>query len=238
MTPATRTIASTSHNKDGDVGVKLISMEENLAQVKRALQIMVIMNQGMNGNGRIQNQNQFTRMTKVEFLKFSGDDVKGILQRFGTVFDDLINEIRKIKYQSNAKEYQDAFDTLLSRVDVSKEHAVSYYLGGFPTEIEMGVRMFRPKTLADAYQLTNIQEATLEAIKKKNKAMVNSQQGRFVGGSNGYWNNVKPSLLPLTSSNSNWRSTQNTLASGPIRKQMTQKEYQEKRAQNFCFYCD
>ncbi|GJV36444.1 retrotransposon-related protein [Tanacetum coccineum] len=130
-------------------------------------------------------------MTKVEFPKFSGDDVKGwifmceqffdiddilehhvkliyvhlfdiallwhkqfirlnseavswnvykkgILQRFGTVFDDPISEMRKIKYQSNAKDYQDAFDTLLSRVDVSEEHAVSFYLGGLPAEIEKG----------------------------------------------------------------------------------------------------
>nr|GEU35335.1 hypothetical protein [Tanacetum cinerariifolium] len=62
----------------------------------------------------------------------------------------------------------------IRRVDVSEEHAVSFYLGGFPTEIEMRVRMSKP----------------------------------------------------------------NTSASAPIRKHMTQKEYQEKRAQNLCFYCD
>nr|GEW30987.1 hypothetical protein [Tanacetum cinerariifolium] len=370
MAPATRTIASTSHNEDADIGARLRSVEEYLAQVTRALQEM---NHGLNGNGRIQNQNQFTRMTKVDFPKFLGDYVKGwifrceqlfsindipknqkvkfisvnlfdtallwhrqfirlngeavswnvykkgilqrfgtvfndpvseirkikyhssakdyqdtfvtllsrvdvkqfirlngeavswnaykkgilqrfgtvfndpfirlngeavswnvykkgILQRFGTVFDDPVSEIRKIKYQSNAKDYQDDFDTLLSRVDVSEEHAVRFYLGGLPTEIEMGVRMFRPTTLDDAYQLTTLQEATLEAIKKKNKAVVNSQQGRFGGGGNGYRSNFKPSLLPLPSSNSNWRNKPNTSATTPIRKQMTQKEYQGKRA--------
>ncbi|GKE66979.1 hypothetical protein Tco_1521140, partial [Tanacetum coccineum] len=82
----------------------------------------------------------------------------------------------------NMLEYQDAFDTPLSMVDVSEEHVVSFYLGGLPTEIEMGVRMFRPKTLADAYQLTNLQEATFEAIKKKNKAVLTSQNERFGGG--------------------------------------------------------
>ncbi|GKB42961.1 retrotransposable element Tf2 [Tanacetum coccineum] len=110
----------------------------------------------MNGNGRTQNQNQFTRM---DFPKFLGDDVKGwifrceqffsideipknqksgILQRFGTVHDDPISEIRKVKYQTNVKDYQDTFDTLLSRVYISEEH-VSFYLGGLPVEIEMGV---------------------------------------------------------------------------------------------------
>ncbi|GJW88158.1 hypothetical protein Tco_0163498 [Tanacetum coccineum] len=209
MTPAIRTIASTRHNKYGDVGVKLRSMEENLAQVKRALQIMVTMNQGMNGNGRIQNQNQFTRMTKVEFPKFSGYDVKGWIFRCNSL-------------------------GLMGKILVR----MCTRIGSFKDLIEMVLRMYIPKTLADAYSTENIQEATLEAIKKKNKAMVNSQQGRFGGGSNGYWNNVKPSLLPLTSSNSNWRSKPNTLASAPIKKQMTQKEYQEKRAQNLCFYCD
>nr|GFA61399.1 hypothetical protein [Tanacetum cinerariifolium] len=33
----------------------------------------------------------------------------------------------------------------------------------------MGVRMFRPQTVADAYRLTNLQEATSNALKKNNK---------------------------------------------------------------------
>ncbi|GJU07030.1 retrotransposable element Tf2 [Tanacetum coccineum] len=188
----------------------------------------------MNGNGRTQNQNQFTRM---DFPKFLGDDVKGwifrceqffsideipnnnqkvklismhlfdtallwyrqfirlngknvswnvyksgILQRFGTVHDDPISEIRNVKYQTNAKDYQDTFDTLSSRVNISEEHAVSFYLGGLPAEIEMGVRMFRPKTLADAYSLTNFQEANLEAVRKKSKSVMTYSRGRFGNG--------------------------------------------------------
>ncbi|GJT35645.1 hypothetical protein Tco_0926064 [Tanacetum coccineum] len=219
MAPATRSIATTSNNEEEDMGARLRSVENSLAQVTRALQEL---NQEM--QGRPQNQNQFTRMTKVEFLKFSGDDVKGwifrceqffdiddipehqkkgILQRFGTVFDDPISEMRKIKYQSNAKDYQDAFDTLLSRVDVREEHVVSFYLGGLPTEIEMGVRMFKPTTLAYAYQLTNYQEATLEAMRKKNKAAMNSQQGRVGRNENWYGSNVKTPLLPLPSPTAN-----------------------------------
>nr|GEW55164.1 hypothetical protein [Tanacetum cinerariifolium] len=158
MALATRSIVSTSNNEDGGVNERLRSLEESLDQVKRAVQELVTMNQGGNGNGRNQNHNQFTRMTKVEFPKFSGDDVKGWIfrceqflsideilenqKRFGTVFDDPLSEIRKVKYQTNAKEYQDAFDTLLSRVDISEEHAVSFYLGGLPAEIEMGDETF------------------------------------------------------------------------------------------------
>ncbi|GJU29432.1 hypothetical protein Tco_1173021 [Tanacetum coccineum] len=159
MAPTTR-ITATNNNDDG-VNERLRFVEEALANITQTMQEMVIMHQGMNGNGQSQNQHQFTRMTKVDFPKFSGDDVKGwifrceqffsideisenhkvkliyvhlfdtallwhrhfirlngenvswnvykngILQRFGTMYDDHVSEIRKVKYQSNAKEYQD-----------------------------------------------------------------------------------------------------------------------------------
>ncbi|GKB66889.1 hypothetical protein Tco_0928301 [Tanacetum coccineum] len=245
MAPATRLTATS--NNDDDVNERLRSVEETLATITQTMQEMIVMNKGMNGNGRNQNQHQFTRMTKVDFLKqfirLNGENVSwnvykfGILQRFGTVYDDPVSEIRKVKYQTNAKDYQDAFDTLLSRVDISEEHAVSYYLGWLPAGIEMGVRMLRPKTLADAYSLTNLQEATLEAVRKKNKLVMNSSVGRF-GSGMGQGSNSKPPLLGLPTPNTNWKSKPNNPVNTPVRKQLTQKEYQEKRAQNLCFYYD
>lgn len=60
-----------------------------------------------------------------------------IIQRFGTVFDDPVAELKNTKYETNAKAYQDAFDQLLCRVDISEEHSISFYLGALPAEIEM-----------------------------------------------------------------------------------------------------
>ncbi|GKD94637.1 hypothetical protein Tco_1374474 [Tanacetum coccineum] len=88
-------------------------------------------------------------------------------------------DLRNVKYDKTAKEYQDLFHTLLCRVDVSEDHALNLYLGGLPTELEMSVQMFKPKTLSDAYCLTNLQEATLEAIKKKNKPLGGHTGSRF-----------------------------------------------------------
>ncbi|GJT91568.1 gypsy/ty3 retroelement polyprotein [Tanacetum coccineum] len=184
-----------------------------------------------------------TLLWHKQFIILNGENVSwnvyktGILQWFGTVYDDHVSKIRKIKYQTNAKDYQDAFDTLFSRVDISEEHAVSFYLGGLPAEIEMGVRMFSPKTLAHAYSLTNYQEATLEVVKKKNKTAMTSYGSKFSGGI-GQSSSSKPSLLGLPASNSSWKPKPNTSLTTPVRKQLTQKEYQEKRAQNLCFYCD
>ncbi|GJS61022.1 retrovirus-related pol polyprotein from transposon 17.6 [Tanacetum coccineum] len=122
-----------------------------------------------------------------------------IIQRFGTVFDDPMSKLKNVKYTSNAKEYQDKFDDLLSRVEVSVEHSVSLHLGGLPTELEMGVRMFRPQTLADAYRLTNLQDTTLNALKKTNKWQLGNSGSKFGSNGNLTSTTTKPLLaLPNT----------------------------------------
>ncbi|GJY72280.1 hypothetical protein Tco_0475983 [Tanacetum coccineum] len=114
--------------------------------------------------------NQFIRLAKVEFPKFNGEDF----------FDDPMVALKNAKYDKSAKDYQDIFDNLLCRVEVSEEQAISLYLGGLPTELEMA------------------------------------------------------SLLPVPATNTNWKPKPNTHP----RKQLTQKEYEEKRSKNLCFYCD
>ncbi|GJY09808.1 reverse transcriptase [Tanacetum coccineum] len=126
----------------------------------------------------LQNQNMETRLTKIEFPKFSGDDVKGWVYRCDQFF--LVEQTPEMdKYETTAREYEDAFDNMLSRVEVGEDHVVSLFMGGLPTEIEMGVRMFKPKILADAYCLTNLQEATLNVVKKKNKSTFTPNNSRW-----------------------------------------------------------
>ncbi|GKC89986.1 hypothetical protein Tco_1150635 [Tanacetum coccineum] len=179
MTPATRTIASTSNNEGGNVNERVGSLDETLAQVTRAMQDMLFL--GDDAKGWIFKCEQFFSIDEIlenqkvklifvhlsdtallwhrQFIRLNGENVSwdvyksGILQRFGTV-----------------------------RVGISEEHAVSFYLGGLPAEIEMGVGMFRPKILADAYSLTNYQEATLEAVKKKSKIAMTFAGGRVRNG--------------------------------------------------------
>ncbi|GKC09138.1 putative mitochondrial protein, partial [Tanacetum coccineum] len=89
-----------------------------------------------------------SRMAKIEFPKFSGDDVKGWMFRCEQFF--LLEQTLDLD-KTTVREYEDAFDSLLIRVEISEDHAISLFMGGLPTKIEMGVRMFKPKTLADAY---------------------------------------------------------------------------------------
>ncbi|GJX09585.1 immune-associated nucleotide-binding protein 9 [Tanacetum coccineum] len=80
-------------------------------------------------------------------IKTMGENVgwdvykEAIIQRFSLVFKDLMVKLKNAKYDKSAKEHQDLFDTLLCRVDVSEDHALSLYLGGLPTELEMSVRI-------------------------------------------------------------------------------------------------
>ncbi|GJR67626.1 putative reverse transcriptase domain-containing protein [Tanacetum coccineum] len=233
-------------SSNGDEGITKEYLDSQLAEMRNLIATLGLQqNQAMN-QGR--QANQFGRLAKVEFLKFQEDVVRGwvfrcdqffsidntsneekndIVQRFWSIFEDPMSALKNAKYKKTAKEYQDLFNTILCRVTISQEHAISLYLGGLPTELEMNVRMFKLATLADAYSLTKLQEAVLDAVKKKNKPSGSFTSNRLGNGEN-YGSVNKPAILPKP----------NTPVSTNVRKQLTQKEYQEKRAHNLCFYCD
>ncbi|GJR98552.1 hypothetical protein Tco_0270726 [Tanacetum coccineum] len=180
---------------------------------------------------RLPDSSFFSRqVVEIQFPKFYGEDVLGWIFKcdqfflidstpeeekvkivsvhlfdkalFGSVYDDPIASLKNAKYDKSAKDYQDTYDNLLSKVEVSEEHAISLYLGGLPTELEMAVRMFKPKTLSDAYCLTTLQEATLEAVKKKSRFFGNQTIRRF-GDTSGNGSSYKESLLLVPATNCN-----------------------------------
>ncbi|GKB67311.1 transposon ty3-G gag-pol polyprotein [Tanacetum coccineum] len=222
MAPSTRMV--TANNSNGDKGITREYLDAQYAKMRNLLATLGLkQNQAMN-QGR--QANQFGRLVKVEFPKFQKDDVSALLwnrqylsvngenmswevyknaiiQIFGSIFKDQMSALKNAKYEKNAKEYQDLFDTLLCRVTISQEHAIN------------------------AYSLTRLQEAILDVLKKKNKPSGSFNSNMFSNRGN-YGNVSKPTILPKP----------NTPVNTPVRKQLTQKEYQEKRAQNLCFYCD
>ena len=52
----------------------------------------------------------------------------------------------------------DAFDELYPRAGIREDQALSFFLFGLIDELQMSVRMFRPKGLAEAYSLAKLQE--------------------------------------------------------------------------------
>ncbi|GKF43829.1 hypothetical protein Tco_0130381, partial [Tanacetum coccineum] len=89
-------------------------------------------------------------------------------------------------------------------------YALKNVKGGLPTELGMSVRMFKPATLADAYSLTILQEAILDAMKKKNNPSGPSNRNMFDNGA--YYGNVsKPAIL----------SNPNTPVNAPVGKPLS-----------------
>ena len=81
-----------------------------------------------------------------------------VLRRFGSVFDDPLMELKKLKQDSSVKEYQEKFEDLLNRVELSEKHAISLFLGGLKNEISLQIRMFTLESLTDVFYMAKMQE--------------------------------------------------------------------------------
>ncbi|GJV71901.1 hypothetical protein Tco_1491896 [Tanacetum coccineum] len=169
----------------------------------------------------------YGRLTKLDFLKFIREDVTGWLfrttTRFNSVFEDPMVEIKNLKQDGEVKLYQEQFEVLLNRLELTESYLVSLFIGGLKSEISMQVRMFKPTTLKDAYCLARMQEATLALTKTKHVSHYASQRSNSGTYANRYTSHAthvtmtKP-LLPLPSTST--ENTSKVIKSG-FRKQLT-----------------
>nr|GEX89973.1 hypothetical protein [Tanacetum cinerariifolium] len=101
------------------------------------------------------------------------------------------------------------------------------------------LRMFRPQTSADAFSLANFQEASLAVIKQKNTPLLPTLKFN-----NNYYANKNVNYLSKATTmtapvpNTQLVTKYPSLPNLVPRKQLSQKEFAEKRAKNLCFYCD
>ena len=199
---------------------------------------------------------QFTRVTKLEFPKFGGDDVRGwmfrceqffrvdnvpdeskvslisihlydlalmwhrrfikimgenvawplyrdsILNRFGVAYDDPLSEIKKLRQTGTVTEYIDAYDKLLCRVDLSEEQYMSFFIAGLTSEIELAIRMFKPRSLAELYGLCKLQEAKQNVDKQKQKPLLATPRFHYTHPTT----ITSPKPIALPAPNSNWKN--------------------------------
>ncbi|KAF2305026.1 hypothetical protein GH714_001150 [Hevea brasiliensis] len=112
--------------------------------------------------------------------------VIAIAARFGDkAYEDPLADLRNLRQVNTLQEYLDSFDELYPKAGIREDQALSFFLSGLVDELQMPVRMFKPKTLAEAYSLTRLQEITVAAIQNKPKpfykssTLTNSQQPKF-----------------------------------------------------------
>nr|GEX64607.1 putative nucleotidyltransferase, ribonuclease H [Tanacetum cinerariifolium] len=133
-----------------------------------------------NLDGGVRGNTQFSRVTKIEFSKFRGEDIRrwlfkceqffkvdnttnnwedvnwgtyraAILKRFDIMYDDPLGELKRLKHTAHVQEYIDAFDRLMYRIDLAEFYCISFFLEGLSSEIVLAVRMFKLTTLAEKY---------------------------------------------------------------------------------------
>ncbi|GKA99125.1 hypothetical protein Tco_0827062 [Tanacetum coccineum] len=151
MAPSTRL---TSRSNNGDDGVTRQYVDDAMAEIKQTLaamnntlttfrddvrgwvfrcdQFFLIDNTSPEEKVKIVPVHLFDKalLWHRQFVKTMGDNVgcdeykEAIIQIFGSIFKDPMAALKNAKYEKNAKEFQDLFDTLQSTVDVSEDHAL------------------------------------------------------------------------------------------------------------------
>ncbi|GJT96220.1 hypothetical protein Tco_1091738 [Tanacetum coccineum] len=105
------------------VDEKLASIQQVLADLSSQVLGISLQNQKMENGLGVQITLRIMEVLLVEKFK------QVVLARFGSVFDDPMVELKILKYETSDKIYEDAFDTLLSRVEISEDHVVSLFMG-------------------------------------------------------------------------------------------------------------
>lgn len=162
---------------------------------------------------------------------------ESILKRFGPLNEDPMAKLKQLRYESSMSDYQSKFEKLITQVDITESQSVSMFLAGLPATIELNVRMFRPKTLVDAFSLANLQEAVR---KQRNAPLLPTPRNNsnWQANRNVVTPNRATTTLALPAPNTQYANKVPAIVSNPPRKQLSQRELADKRAKNQCFYCD
>lgn len=113
---------------------------------------------------------------------------------------------------------------------------MSFFLSGLIDELQMPVRMFRPKSLAEAYSLAKLQELTVRALGVKSKGGLSSAQAN-----NNYYSSSKSMAVTATTqpASNGFSGNKDGNRVGGVRSStnLSPKEIEEKKARKECFWC-
>ncbi|GKC19652.1 hypothetical protein Tco_1021802 [Tanacetum coccineum] len=76
--------------------------------------------------------------------------------------------------------YQDSFEALLNKVELSESYVISLFIGGYKEEITYVVRMFKPTTLIDVFYLSKLHEANMSVSKSRNASLLTTPRTNVI----------------------------------------------------------
>jgi len=125
--------------------------------------------------------------------------------------------LMRLRQKSSIQDYHEAFDQLVSQVELSEANQLSCFLGGLKQDVQMMVRMFHPTSVMKAFSLAKMYESA---------NTTNSQTKPFS-------KQLKPPLLPNPPKNLDVSrpKTQTT-------RSLTPANMNERRAKGLCYFCD
>lgn len=122
-----------------------------------------------------------------QFVKRHGENVAWVeyeaqvKQRFESVFEDPIAQLKNLKQTTNVQVYQESFEALLNKVDLPESYTISLFIGGLKEEIAHAVRMFKPASLIDVFCLSKLQEAALSVNKNRSAPLLATPKTNVMG---------------------------------------------------------
>ncbi|GJU05073.1 DEAD-box ATP-dependent RNA helicase 41 [Tanacetum coccineum] len=155
-----------------------------------------------------------------------------VIKRFGAIYEDPIIDLKDLKQEGFMQQYQESFEALLNRVELNEAYVVSLFIGGLKKEISIPIRMFKITSLIDVYAMAKLQEATNVVLKPRYTFPLLSTP-KFVTNTVSANKTVNTPIKSTTVNEGNQFVSRNG-GNRPYR--LTQKELEDKRAKNQCFY--
>ncbi|KAF2285052.1 hypothetical protein GH714_037773 [Hevea brasiliensis] len=76
--------------------------------------------------------------------------------------EDPLEDLKNLKQEFTLQDYWNSFNQLYSKARIQEEKVLNFFLSGLVDELQLAVRMFKPRTLSEAYSLARLQEEMVE----------------------------------------------------------------------------
>ncbi|XP_071707072.1 uncharacterized protein [Rutidosis leptorrhynchoides] len=162
------------------------------------------------------------------------------------VFEKM-STLEKLKQNGTIQDYYEVFNTVLSKTgDLKENQIIRYFINGLQPEIKSNVSMFKPHSLMDAYSMAKVQEDTIEVMKRYSSIFsltrpneeahcLNAMYQSSITTNIGSASQAITKVGAITTPHKKVQINNNVC---PNKKQLTQKDLEEKLTKNLCLYCD
>lgn len=134
-----------------------------------------------------------------------------------------MEELVKLKHTGSLNDYQEKFERIACRSNLTEEQKLDCYLGVLKDELAWDVKLFNPRTVLEATRLAKVKEMSLNSTVKWGMQSYDFKKGAATQSR-------------VTGGNQDQRGV---LGKPGYRFQtkMTPVEIDEQRAKNLCFFC-